>query len=128
FIAASGLTLGLLALSRNNLRASYLLEEKYKFRALRNNVGVITEQGGAIGWLNSADGFVVVDAQFPNTAPHVIAELKKLGSKSFTHLINTHHHGDHTAGNIAFKDVVGSVVAHSNSLINQRNAAKKQGA
>src|SRR5690606_9317646 len=126
FIAASGLTLGLLALSRNNLRASYLLEEKYKFRALRNNVGVFTEQGGAIGWLNSADGFVVVDAQFPNTAPHVISELRKLGTKSFTHLINTHHHGDHTAGNIAFKGLVGNVVAHNNSLINQKATAEAQ--
>src|SRR3546814_3748206 len=60
---------------------------------------------GTIGWLNSVDGFVVVDAQFPDTAPHVISELKKLGTKSFTHLINTHHHGDHTAGNIAFKGI-----------------------
>src|SRR5690606_3212837 len=79
------------------------------------------------GWLHSADGFVVVDAQFRKTAPNVIAELKNLGSKSFTHLINTHHHGDHTAGNIAFKDLVGNVVAHSNSLTNQQNASKKQG-
>jgi len=127
FITASGLTLGLLALNRNSLVASYLQEQSYTFKALRNNVGVFTEQGGTIGWLNSADGFVVVDAQFPGTAPHVISELKKLGSKSFTHLINTHHHGDHTAGNIAFKGIVGSVVAHSNSLINQQNGAKKQG-
>jgi len=127
FITTSGLVLGLLAINNKNLFGLPAMEENYKFKELRNNVGIFTEQGGTIGWLNSADGFVVVDAQFPTTAPHVIAELKKLGTKSFTHLINTHHHGDHTAGNISFKDIVGNVVAHNNSLFNQKETAKKQG-
>lgn len=127
FITATSLTLGLLATSNKNALASIFSESKYQFKPLRNNVGIFTQQGGTIGWLNSSDGFVVVDAQFPTTAPNVIAELKKMGTKSFTHLINTHHHGDHTAGNIAFKDLVGSVVAHNNSLFNQKESAKKQG-
>ena len=41
-------------------------------------------------------------------------------------MINTHHHGDHTAGNITFKDLVPHVLAHANSKINQQNAALKQ--
>jgi len=127
FLTTSGLALGLLTLKGQSSFASLLQEPAYTFKALRNNVGAFTEQGGTIGWLNSADGFVVVDAQFPNTAPHVISELKKLGTKSFTHLINTHHHGDHTAGNIAFKGLVGNVVAHNNSLINQKATAAAQG-
>src|SRR5690554_5119304 len=102
FITATSLTLGLLAVNSKNTLASVFNENAYKFKSLRNNVGIFTEQGGTIGWLNSSDGFVVVDAQFPTTAPNVIAELKKMGTKSFTHLINTHHHGDHTAGNISF--------------------------
>lgn len=127
FLTTSGLALGLLTMNRQSSFASLLQEPTYKFKALRNNVGAFTERGGTIGWLNSADGFVVVDAQFPDTAPHVISELKKLGTKSFTHLINTHHHGDHTAGNIAFKGIVGNVVAHNNSLINQKATATAQG-
>ena len=39
--------------------------------------------------------------------------------------INTHHHGDHTAGNIAFKGIVPHVLAHANSLTNQKAAAAK---
>ncbi|RZL30341.1 MAG: MBL fold metallo-hydrolase, partial [Pedobacter sp.] len=67
----------------------------------------------------------VVDAQFPTSAPHVIEELKKLGEKPFKYLINTHHHGDHTAGNIAFKGLAEKVVAHQNSLVNQKKTAEK---
>ena len=39
-------------------------------------------------------------------------------------LINTHHHGDHTGGNIAFKGLVKKVVAHENSKANQMRVAK----
>lgn len=40
-------------------------------------------------------------------------------------LINSHHHGDHTSGNIAFKGVAEHILAHENSLINQQNVARK---
>ena len=98
---------------------------EHLFKPLRNNVGIFTEQGGTIGWLNSSSGFAVIDSQFPTSAPHIIEELKKLGEKPFKYLINTHHHGDHTAGNIAFKGIVEKVVAHQNSLVNQKIAAEK---
>ncbi|RZK47208.1 MAG: MBL fold metallo-hydrolase, partial [Pedobacter sp.] len=97
----------------------------YQFKALRNDVGVFMEQGGTIAWLNGSSGFVAVDSQFPASATHVIEELKKLGDKPFKYLLNTHHHGDHTAGNIAFKGLVQNVVAHQNSLVNQKLAAEK---
>ena len=41
-------------------------------------------------------------------------------------MINTHHHGDHTAGNISFKGIVGHVLAHENSLKNQKAVAVAQ--
>jgi glyoxylase-like metal-dependent hydrolase (beta-lactamase superfamily II) len=40
-------------------------------------------------------------------------------------LINTHHHGDHSSGNFAFKGIVEHVLAHANSKTNQENAAKQ---
>jgi cyclase len=97
----------------------------YNVRMLRNDVGIFTERGGTIGFLINNDGIIVVDAQFPDTAPHLIADLQKRDSHPFTYLLNTHHHGDHTSGNIAFKGIVQHVAAHENSLINQRTVAEK---
>ncbi|WP_316830065.1 MBL fold metallo-hydrolase [Pedobacter aquatilis] len=125
FIKNSALALALLSMYKTDVFAQKELFRAYNFKPLRNNVGIFTEQGGTIGWLNSPNGFVVVDAQFPTSAPHVIEELKKLGEKPFKYLINTHHHGDHTAGNIAFKGLAEKVVAHQNSLVNQKKAAEK---
>lgn len=92
---------------------------------LRNDVGIFTERGGTIGFLLSKEGIVVIDAQFPDTAQHLIDDLKKRSSNPFRYLLNTHHHGDHTGGNIAFKDVVEHVVAHENSLSNQKRVAER---
>lgn len=125
FIKNSALAMALLSIYKTDVFAQQNMLRAYNFKPLRHNVGIFTEQGGTIGWLNSSNGFVVVDAQFPASAPHVIEELKKLGEKPFKYLINTHHHGDHTAGNIAFKGLAEKVVAHQNSLVNQTRAAEK---
>lgn len=45
----------------------------------------------------SKDGIVAVNAQFPEQSQHLIDELKKQSEQPYRLLINTHHHGDHTA-------------------------------
>ncbi|HVV55127.1 MAG TPA: MBL fold metallo-hydrolase [Mucilaginibacter sp.] len=101
-------------------------DPNYQFKLLRNNVGMFAEQGGTIAWLINKEGIVVVDAEFPDPAKHLIAELQKQSDKPFEWLINTHHHGDHTSGNISFKGLVKNVAAHTNSLKNQQRVAIAQ--
>jgi glyoxylase-like metal-dependent hydrolase (beta-lactamase superfamily II) len=94
---------------------------------IRNNVGYFTGSGGTIGWLVNDGGVVVVDSQFPDSAKTLIADIQKKADKKFDYLINTHHHGDHTGGNIAFKEIVNHVFAHENSKKNQMRVAKERG-
>lgn len=126
FIQTTSLTLGTLALSGKELLANILAENPYKMRDLRDGVGVFTERGGTIAYLTTKKGMVVVDSQFPEQSKHLIDELKKLSEKPIQLLINTHHHGDHSGGNISFKGLVQHVVAHENSLKNQQITAQKQ--
>ena len=97
----------------------------YEMRMLRRNVGIFTEKGGTIGYLMQPDNNVVVDAQFREQSEHLIKEIQSKSSAPFPFLINTHHHGDHTSGNIAYKGLAQHVLAHENSKINQINSAKK---
>ena len=121
FLINSTLTLGTLALSRFTSFADVLANPMaFKIRMLTPKLGVFTEQGGTIIFLISDSGISVVDSQFPAQAKNLIDELKKRYDKPFDLLINTHHHGDHSGGNIAFKGLVNQVVAHSNSAINQK--------
>jgi glyoxylase-like metal-dependent hydrolase (beta-lactamase superfamily II) len=126
FIQYAGLSFGMMALYSNKSFADFLLQPKYKFSLLRNNVGIFTEQGGTIAWLSNSSGMVVVDTQFQDPARHLIAELKKGSEKPVQYLINTHHHGDHTGGNMAFKGLAEKVVGHVNCLANHQKTAAAQ--
>ena len=125
FLQNSALTFGALTFGHKNF-LKLLIEDPWKINMLTDEIGVFTERGGTIAFHFSKEGITVIDAQFPDTAPHLIAELKKRNDKPFRLLINTHHHMDHTSGNIAFKDIVTRVLAHENSLINQKNVAVAQ--
>ena len=126
FLRNTGLTLASLALLSKESLAAFLNDPAWKIKMLTDDIGVFTEKGGTIAFYLSKKGIVVVDAQFPETSQHLIDELKKKSEQPFKFLINTHHHGDHTAGNISFKGLVEHVVAHENSKTNQESSAKAQ--
>jgi cyclase len=124
FIQNTALTFGALTLANKNLLASFF-EDPWKITMLTKELGIFTERGGTIAFLLSKKGIVVVDSQFPDQSKHLIDELKKKSENPFRLLINTHHHGDHSSGNIAFKGIVEHVLAHANSKINQETSAIK---
>ncbi len=124
FLQNSALTFGALTLAQQNLLSSFF-EDPWKITMLTDKLGIFEERGGTIAFLLSKSGIVVVDSQFPDQSKHLIDELKKKTETPFKLLINTHHHGDHTAGNISFKGIVENVVAHENSRINQEKNAKQ---
>ena len=125
FLRNSGLFLGSGLLFQQQLLA-HMVDDPFKIQMLRDDLGIFTEKGGTIAFLFTKEGIVVVDSQFPEQSQHLIDELKKRNDKPFRLLINTHHHGDHTSGNISFKGIVPHVLAHTNSKINQENVAKQQ--
>ena len=122
FLQNTALTFGAMTLAQKGILSS-LFEDPWKITMLRNDVGIFEERGGTIAFLLSKKGVVFVDSQFPDQSKHLLDELKKRGEKEFELLINTHHHGDHSGGNITFKGIVDHVMAHENSLINQQKTA-----
>ena len=126
FIRNTGIFTGASLLLQQNALASFFNTKEFNIRMLKDNIGIFTERGGTIGFLLSKDGIVTVDSQFPDTSAHLIEELRKKASTPFRFLLNTHHHGDHSSGNIAYKGLVEHVVAHQNSAVNQKAAAEKQ--
>jgi glyoxylase-like metal-dependent hydrolase (beta-lactamase superfamily II) len=84
------------------------------FTPIRRNVGFFTMRGGTIGYLVNAGGVAVVDSQFPPEAKACLDGLnERSGNRPVDFLINTHHHGDHTAGNVSFRGAAKKVVAHA---------------
>ena len=92
------------------------------FTPIRRNVGYFTMRGGTIGYLADSRASVAVDSQFPAEATAFINGMKARSARvPFDFLINTHHHGDHTGGNVSFRGSVRNVVAHRQAAEHLKN-------
>ena len=93
------------------------------FTKLRNGTGIFSMRGGTIGWFVSDDVTLAIDSQYPDTAADFIGGIDSFGGGSETVLINTHHHGDHTGGNGAFRESGYRIIAHERVPVLQRQSA-----
>jgi glyoxylase-like metal-dependent hydrolase (beta-lactamase superfamily II) len=73
-----------------------------KATKVAGNVYMLEGSGGNIGVSVGPDGILIVDDQFAPLADKIKASLKTLGDGKLKFVLNTHYHGDHTDGNIAF--------------------------
>jgi len=113
FLATSAATVAGVCLGPLPLFGRQAQQAQPVFTAIRRNVGFFTMRGGTIGYLVSPDAVAVVDSQYPAEAQVLLAGLaERSGGRAVDLLINTHHHADHTAGNVSFRGKVGKVVAH----------------
>jgi cyclase len=126
FVKNASFGFGAVPLLRKDWLTRFMQDNPYKMKMLRNDIGIFTEKGGTIAYYISKKNIAFVDAEFPEQSKHLIDALQKDPAKPFEILINTHHHMDHTAGNISFKGIITHVAAHTNSLLNQQRVAKEQ--
>lgn len=84
-----------------------------KTHEVSGNIHMLEGAGGNIGVSVGSDGVLIVDNQFAPLADKIKGALGQLDSGDLKFVLNTHHHGDHTGGNVIFGQM-GTVVAHKN--------------
>ena len=70
-------------------------------------------RGGNVAFRVGKRGVLIIDDQFAPLAPQIKAAIEKVTDKPIKYLVNTHHHGDHSGGNVFFKQHT-EIVAHEN--------------
>ena len=99
------------------------------FTPIRRNVGFFTMRGGTIGYLVNSGGVVAVDSQFPAEAKAFIDGInQQSGNRPVDFLINTHHHGDHSGGNLSFRGIAKKVVAQAKAAEHMKSPPMPPGA
>jgi cyclase len=82
--------------------------------------GVFVLMGGAAqgNILVSAgnDGIFLVDTMYAPMHDKIMAALAKISDKPIRYVVNTHVHGDHTAGNEAMAKLGAVIISHENML------------
>jgi len=71
-------------------------------------VSMLVGQGGNIGIMKGAEGMLMIDSQFAHMEAPIRKAIETISEGSPSYLVNTHWHGDHVGGNLAFAK--GSVV------------------
>ena len=77
------------------------------------SVHMLEGAGGNIGLSIGADGTLIVDDQFAELGPRIMAAIDELGGERPKLILNTHFHGDHTGSNPMFGET-GTIISHDN--------------
>jgi len=57
------------------------------------------------------EGVVLVDDKFEQDAPNILAMLKTVTNQPVKYVVNTHHHGDHSGGNVQLQKAGAQLIA-----------------
>ena len=87
--------------------------DPFRLKPLGGNVYALYGRGGNVGFFVGPDSVLVIDSQFKDLAPGIVAQIKKITDRPIKFLLNTHHHGDHVGGNEVFRQFA-MIVAHDN--------------
>jgi cyclase len=88
-------------------------EGRFEIIALQPGFTAILGEGGNSLLVETKEGAILIDAKLPVSGPALLRLCEETTGKPPKLLINTHHHGDHTGGNHAFKGI-SRIVAHTN--------------
>jgi cyclase len=82
--------------------------------ALSKGVYMLQGSGGNIGLSVGDDAAFLIDDQYAELSPKILAAVKALTDKPLRFVVNTHWHGDHTGGNENLANAGVIIVAHDN--------------
>jgi cyclase len=92
-------------------------QQPLQIEKVKDNLYVITGNGGNTAAFIRGNGVVIVDTKNPNNGPGILEKVKSVTDKPITHIINTHTHGDHVGSNEFFPATV-DIVVHENTAAN----------
>jgi cyclase len=80
---------------------------------VRDNIYMLVGAGGNITMQVGDEGILLVDTQYAPLSQKILAEIRKISDKPLHYIVNTHHHGDHTGGNVNLR-AAGTTVTGGN--------------
>jgi cyclase len=69
-----------------------------------------SSNAGNVTVMITDEGLVVVDDKFPVDQPNLMAEIRKFTNQPVKYVVNTHHHGDHSGGNVDMQKLGAQIV------------------
>ena len=98
----------------NHITAQKSEDIEIKTIPVRDNIYMLTGDGGNIGVAVGDDGAVMIDSQFAPLSTKIQNAIADINDQPIRYLINSHYHFDHTDGNANFANAGVTIIAHDN--------------
>jgi len=95
---------------------------------VQGNVYMLASTAGNVTVQAGRDGVLVVDTHFAQTAPKLLAAIRKLSDKPILWVVNTHAHPDHTGGNEALPKLANAAAGQRPRIIAHQNVLNRMSA
>ena len=100
------------AASVTSLQAQNLTIEQVK-----DGLYAISGSGGNVGVRVTTEGVILIDDKFPQDFAEIQELVSQVSDQPVKYVLNTHHHGDHSGGNIEYINI-SEIIAHQNARDN----------
>ena len=84
---------------------------------VKDGLYAIIGSGGNVGVRVTDEGVILIDDKFPRNFAEIQELVGTVSDQPVRYVINTHHHGDHSGGNVEYINIA-EVIAHQNARDN----------
>ena len=84
---------------------------------VKDGLYAIIGSGGNGGVRVTPEGVILIDDKFPRNFTEIQELVAQVSDQPVRYVINTHHHGDHTGGNVEYINIA-EIIAHQNARDN----------
>ena len=84
-----------------------------KIEKVRDNLHVISGEGGNVAVYVTDEGVVLVDDMFDRNHADILAQVRSITDRPLRYVVNTHQHDDHAGGDLKMLPLA-EVIAHQN--------------
>lgn len=84
---------------------------------VKDGLYTISGSGGNVGVRVTTEGVILIDDKFPRNFAEIQELVSQVSDQPVRYVLNTHHHGDHSGGNIEYINI-SEIIAHQNARDN----------
>lgn len=84
---------------------------------MKDDLYQIVGDGGNVAVYVTGDGVILVDDKYEQDYEQIVEKVKSVTSQPIKYILNTHHHADHSGGNVKFQptvEIISTVNARKN--------------
>ncbi len=88
-----------------------------KINQVKDDLYEIEGDGGNVAVYITNEGVILVDDKFEQDHDQIVAKVKSVTAQPIKYIVTTHHHSDHSGGNVKFEPAV-EIISTANARAN----------